>query len=99
MPQNGTAIDPSTVVCASESQVSSDLAGETVILNVSDGVYYGLDPVGTRIWTLVQEPRTVTDIHHQLLEEYDVTSERCMEDLLHLLAELREHELITLGEN
>lgn len=96
MTQNGTAIDTSSIVCASKDQVSSDLGDETVILNVSDGVYYGLDTVGTRIWALIQEPHSVEAIHQELLDEYDVTPERCMEDLLDLLEELREHELITM---
>ena len=38
----------------------SDVQGdEVVLLNLRDGVYYGLDGVGARVWTLVQEPRTV----------------------------------------
>jgi len=41
----------------SKDQVSCDLAGEAAILNLKNGVYYGLDPVGARIWNLIQEPR------------------------------------------
>ena len=42
---------------ATKDQVSCDLAGEAAILNIKSGVYYGLDPVGARIWNLMQEPR------------------------------------------
>jgi hypothetical protein len=40
-------------------RVSCNLAGEAVILNTKSGIYFGLKPVGARIWELVQEPRTI----------------------------------------
>ena len=52
-------ISDRSVVVAAKDQVSCDLAGEAAILNIKSGVYYGLDPVGARIWSLVQEPRKV----------------------------------------
>lgn len=93
-----TVISTSSTVRASEQQVSSNVAGETVILSVDDGMYYGLDAVGTRIWTLLQEPRAVEEIHRRLIDEYDVPSEQCMRDLLDLLEELRERQLIIVQE-
>src|SRR3972149_6148001 len=53
---------PASVVGASKDQVSTQLSGEAVILGMTDGVYYGLDPVGARIWALVQEPRALDDV-------------------------------------
>src|ERR1700730_14483347 len=43
-------------------QVSCDLAGEAVILNLKNGIYFGLDPVGARIWSLIQKPTTFADL-------------------------------------
>ena len=42
----------STVV-ASPSQVSRTVEGEAVILELGQGTYYGLDPVGTHVWDLI----------------------------------------------
>jgi hypothetical protein len=83
----------STVVAAKD-QVSSDLGGEVAILDLKAGVYYGLDAVGARIWSLIQEPRTVNEIRDILLEEYEVEPERCERDLLVLLQRLAEEGLI-----
>lgn len=77
----------STVVAVKE-QVSADLAGEAVILNLKSGVYYGLNSVGVRIWQLIQEPKAVTTIRDTLLEEYEVQPDCCERDLLALLREL-----------
>jgi hypothetical protein len=83
----------STVVAAKD-QVSSDLGGEVAILDLKAGVYYGLDAVGARIWSLIQEPRTVNEIRNILLEEYEVEPERCERDLLVLLQRLADEGLI-----
>lgn len=83
-----------TVVRASSNQVSSTLGDEAVVLNFENGVYYGLNPVSARIMELLAEPRTVADIHRTLLDEYEVEADRCRQDLLKLLEQLKEHELI-----
>ena len=45
-----------TMIVVSKEQASAALGDEAAILNLKDGVYYGLDPVGARIWKLVQTP-------------------------------------------
>jgi Coenzyme PQQ synthesis protein D (PqqD) len=85
----------STVVRAKE-QVSCDLAGESVILNLKSGVYYGLNPVGARVWELIQEPRTVSAVLDVLLKQYDVEVDRCEGDLFALLEDLAARELIVI---
>jgi len=74
--------------------VSADLEREAVILNLKDGVYYGLDPMGARIWNLIQQPRSVTEIIETLLEEYEVDPQRLSNDLLGLLKEMAARGLI-----
>jgi len=83
-----------SVVIATEDQVSCELDSEAVILSLSRDIYYGLDPVGSRIWDELQSRRTVREIRDLILGEYDVDAERCERDLLSLLEDLREHELI-----
>lgn len=87
-------ISEASAVIAIKEQVSADLAGEAVILNLKSGVYYGLNEVGAYIWQLIQEPKTVTAIRDTLLQEYEVESARCQHDLLALLQELAAMGLI-----
>ncbi len=44
-----------SVAVASSDQISSDLLGEAVILDLKQGVYHGLDATGARIWNLLQD--------------------------------------------
>jgi Coenzyme PQQ synthesis protein D (PqqD) len=87
-------ISGSSVVVVAKEQVSCDLAGEAAILNVKSGMHYGLDPVGARIWSLMQEPRPVSEIQSAITSEYDVEPERCALDLNELLQKLLAEGLI-----
>lgn len=89
--------DQATVV-VSKDQVSCDLAGEAAILNLKNGVYYGLNTVGARIWNLVQEPKTFAELRDTLLAEYEVEAPRLETDLRDLLDKLSEQGLIELVE-
>ncbi len=46
----------SSIVEATNEQVSSEVANESVILHLKSGPYYGLNEVGNSIWKLVQQP-------------------------------------------
>lgn len=85
----------STVVVAPH-QISSALADASVILNLDSSIYYGLDAVGARIWNLVQQPRTVTEICNVVVEEYDVDPARAARDVHALLQKLSEAGLIEI---
>jgi hypothetical protein len=89
-----SAFTPDTVVVVTPSSVSADMGGEEIILNLKTGIYFGLDEVGARIWSLLKEPRSVASILETLLAEYDVESERCKADLLALLENLSGAQLI-----
>jgi len=92
-------ISDRVVVVAAKDQVSCDLAGEAAILNIKNGVYYGLDPVGARIWNLMQQPRAVAEIQSAITDEYDVEPERCARDLVGLLEKLLAEGLIEVKDS
>jgi hypothetical protein len=87
-----------TIVVAVHGQVSSDLGGEVVILSLEDGIYYGLDEVGARVWSLIQTPTAVSSIRDVILEEYDVDAPQCERDLLALLDGLAAHGLVEVRD-
>lgn len=82
-----------------QEQVSCDLAGEAVILNLKSGQYFGLNEVGARIWELLNQHYSPSAIRDALLDEYDVTPDQCEQDLLELLQQLMEQGLIHVETN
>lgn len=85
-------------VVAAKEQISSDLAGEAVILNLKSGTYYGLNTVGASIWNLIQQPRTISEIKDELLSKYEVGEEQCDRELLAILQQLEAQGLIEVSD-
>lgn len=71
-----------------------DLNGEAVLLDLKSGVYFGLDRVGSRVWQLLGEHEMLSGVVEAMVNQYDVTEQRCTEDLLALIAQLNEQGLL-----
>lgn len=85
-----------SVFVATKHQVSCALGDESAILNMENSVYYGMNAVGTRVWKLLQQPKSVLEIRDAIVDEYDVTSEQCERDLLELLDQMKKEGLVEL---
>jgi hypothetical protein len=91
-------ISSTAIITSAQNQLSSELADEAVILNVDSGVYYGLNEVGARIWELVQKPCSFSELHRILIEEYDVPSDACKQDLTKILLDLERANLVEVSD-
>jgi Coenzyme PQQ synthesis protein D (PqqD) len=91
-----TTLTPDAIAVASQHQLSTTLSEEVVILGLRDTVYYGLQDVGTRIWQLLQTPRSVRQIVDHIVNEYDVIEVTAAADVCRLLGELRDRGLVTV---
>lgn len=86
------------VVAVPEALVSM-IAGESVILNCKNEQYYGLDDVGTNMWTKLTSSPSIQSAYDALLAEYDVESDKLRTDLIELLEKLVAQGLIEIHEN
>ena len=81
------------------SVICRELSGETVLLNLESGVYYGLDTVGTRVWQLLTQGRTIAGVCDTMIEEYDVAPDVLRADVTRLVGELRERGIVAQREH
>jgi hypothetical protein len=84
----------SAVVVATDRQVACEVGGEAVVLQMDQGVYYGLNSVAARVWQLLQSPHSVDSLIEQVLQEFDVERERCALDVRELIADLARKQLV-----
>ncbi|MGF1477877.1 MAG: PqqD family protein [Cyanophyceae cyanobacterium] len=75
-----------------------DVGGESVLLNLASEQYFGLDDVGTRMWTTLVEKTEVEAAYKTLLAEYDVEPEQLRRDLQQLIQKLVDHGLLSVTE-
>src|SRR5688572_12435854 len=69
---------------------------ELIGMSVEQGVCYGLNGVGTRIWDLLAEPRSIDSLCDELMGEYDVEREQCLKEVMDLLEGLRSEGLLVV---
>ncbi|CEL25014.1 PqqD family peptide modification chaperone [Methanobacterium formicicum] len=84
----------SSKIVVSKDVVSCDLGGETAILEMNEGVYYGLNEMGTVIWELIQKPITLQEIVNSIREEYEVDQKTCFDDLSELIEQMIKNKLV-----
>ena len=79
----------------SDEVVAREVNGEMVLLDLNSGQYFGLDPIGGRIWELLSEdPRTLAELCDTIETEFDAPRARIEADLMTLAKQLQEQELI-----
>jgi hypothetical protein len=75
-----------------------EVDGETVMLSVETGKYYGLNTVATRIWALLAQPMTVDEICAVIVAEFEVDDETCRRDVLELAGQLAADGLVKVSD-
>lgn len=83
-----------TPVTWSKTALSTEVDGELVALDVTKGVCYGLNRVGTCIWQLLETPRSARQIAEILVPDFDVSPDDCLQQTDSLLRELMTAELV-----
>ena len=76
-----------------------EMDGESVILNMANENYYGLDPVGTRFWSHLTEANSIQQAFESLCEEFDVEKQTLQADLKEFLENLGKQGLIEISED
>ncbi len=89
-------IDMQTTVVRNEDIIFSNMDDETVMMSIDKGEYYGVDPVGRRIWELMETPVKVSIMCETLNGEYNVGPEQCRKDVLAFLAQLSEKDVLKI---
>ena len=82
------------VIEISDQVIFKPVGDEMVLLDFRSGMYYGLDPIGVRIWQLLAAHESLDAILDTVTAEYDVTREDLERDLTALLDELERRGLI-----
>lgn len=79
-----------------EDAVFRELDGESVILQLQSGTYFGLDPVGTRLWRILEAEGSLRRASALALQEFDTTADVLEHDLIELVTALEQQALVTV---
>ena len=93
------ALSIDTVVAHDEDQVFTIVEGEAVLMSVSNGKYYRLDDIGTRIWSMIETPKSIGALCDELEKEFSVERATCEADVTQLLEWMSSQNLVRLAPN
>lgn len=77
-----------TKITRHPDMLSAEIGGEAVMMSIENGAYFGLNPVATRIWDLIDQPRTVSELIAAINDEYDVEPGQCEADVQGFVADM-----------
>ena len=94
------AIDARAVVTAAPVAVAAPNDVDCVVHNLETGATYRLNDVGARVWELVEQSSTITEIATAIRTEYrlpdDVTPQEVADDVTRIVADLHQYGLVVL---
>lgn len=91
-------LDDTVILSRHPEAADSRVGDETVILHLGSGTYFGLDPVGSRIWELLDTPLSVAVLFEGLISEFDVSPDELAKDMDQFLAQMLENGILVAGE-
>ena len=76
--------------------VFREVAGESMILHLGSGIYFGLDDVGTRAWQLLAEHGSIDAVVPVMAAEFDADASTISADVTALVNELLRKRLLEI---
>ena len=91
-----TRVTPSLTarVAKPDSVLVRELAGELVLLNLDTESYFGLDEIGTRMWTVLLSAESIEAACSVLAAEYEIEPGELRRDLADFVDELARAQLL-----
>ena len=83
-----------TIVSASTNQVHARVGDDLVILDLDSSLYYSLDPVGARVFELLEEPTRLDAVADTIVAEFEVDAPTARKDVLALVDTLIAQKLV-----
>lgn len=74
--------------------IDGELDDNQVMMHLEKGKYFGLNPVGKRVWELLEQPRSLEEIVEALLKEFNVEKQRCINEVGEFLEKALKYDII-----
>jgi Coenzyme PQQ synthesis protein D (PqqD). len=77
--------------------IDGELDDNQVMMHLDNGKYFGLNPVGKRIWALLDQPKSFDEIIGVLLSEFEVEENLCRKEVLEFLDKAIKFEIVQIA--
>ena len=96
--KNENNVNLQSVISRNPEIIHSAMDGEVVMMSVDQGLFFGIDTIGTHIWNLLETPAKVEGLIEKLVTNYDVERSVCENDTLLFLNDLLVKKIILIEQ-
>jgi len=97
MPQLTSPLTPDTSLVRNPDLIATDMDGDTVMMSIERGEYFGIGGVGSRVWDLLAQPTSMSQLTATICAEYEVDATTCQTDMNKFAQELLQNDLVLLA--
>ncbi len=98
MTMTTTQIRPTTLISRARAVTFDQVDQEYYAVDSKAGYFYNLSETGKRIWDLLATPQVVDALCIQLQHEYRVDAATCLQQVVQVLAKLRDAGLVQMSD-
>jgi len=88
------SISPNTFLSRNLEIITNEIDDEILMMSIEDGKYYGLNPVGSEIWKLIEEPKTLEEVIPALMEIFEIDEDSCRKESLEFIESMIKNNII-----
>lgn len=88
------ALNLSNLFVQNPELIAADMDGQTVMMSIAHGEYFGLDGIGSQIWKWLAQPVSIDQLVSTICTEYAVDEVTCRTDLEQFISELMAKGLV-----
>ncbi|SFD79744.1 Coenzyme PQQ synthesis protein D (PqqD) [Chitinophaga sp. CF118] len=91
------SLTSNTLITRNEEKfLVSHIGDEVVMMDISKGVYIGMNSVGSNIWNILAEALPVKDIVVSLTNIYDISPGQCETETIAYLEQMLEQDMLII---
>lgn len=84
------------VIARNGDLLTTQVDGELLAMSIEQGACYGLNPVGTEIWNLLETPRTVDALCAELVSRFEVDDDTCRAEVAAFLTQMQDEGMVAV---
>ena len=86
-----------TLLTRNPDLLAADMDGETVMMSIERGEYYGIGGVGSRVWEMLAQPTSINQMIQTICAEYEVEEATCQADMQKFVDQLLQNGLVLVS--
>ncbi len=89
-------LDKNQVIHRNADILVNEVDGETVMMSIENGTYYGMNPTGNYIWKLLEQEKSLADLLDGIAKTFSLDAAQCEKEVLPFIEKMLEENILLL---